>query len=496
MIKQDEQAAILMAQAVLAGPSVFQRVILKQTPYGKQEEINESVLKFPVTMVPACNGSGKTYNAAALCVWWLLRWKDAKVLTTSATDMQVRTQLWGEVHTILEKLPIRLGKDALQKGIFLGPQNWMAGIATNETVNFQGFHGGHVLFVGDEAPGLLAGIFNAIEGNRSGGFIRVLYQGNPVDPSGPFFLNCKNPGPDTNVIWIDAFDTPNLQREDGSGPLELQELLELPEDRLDWTAPGYENLTTRRWVRDVFYKWGGTWVDSIPSVDSPVSEWWPRVRGRFPSQSTDSLINLAWIEDADKRTPPVQDLPDVQCGFDPGGAGRDKSVLVIRCGDEKLDELEWQEPDHDKLATYVANACRPYWDRISAFCLDSAGIGYSLGFALRKKGLPVIWINAGWGATNPKRFYLLRSQIYWQLRERFRSGRIAGRISVQAREELSQIRWRLTGHSQVYVERKDEMEARGMPSPNHADAWALAFCQSPHSYRRRTKLRVGGRKRQ
>lgn len=486
-----------MAQAVMAGPAAFQRIVLKQKPYSKQEEICQSVLDRPVTVVAACNGSGKTFNAAALCVWWLLRWNDSKVITTSATDKQVKTQLWGEIHTILQKLPVRLPGDPLQKDIQLGPQNWMTGISTNETVNFQGYHGGHVLFVGDEAPGILSGIYNAIEGNMSGGFIRVLYQGNPVDPSGPFFAMCKNPGPDTNVIWIDSFDTPNLQREDGSGPLSLEELLAMPEDKdgpLDWFAEGYGNLTGRRWVRDRFYKWGGTWVDGVPSIDSPISEWWPRVRGRFPSQSTDSLITLGWIEDAEKRTAPDDGALDVQCGFDPGGSGRDKSVLMIRCGDEPLAEIEWQEPDHDKLASNVANACRPYWDRIFAFCIDSAGIGYSLGFALRKKGLPVVWINAGWGATKPTRFYLLRSQIFWQLRERFRSGRIAGKIAAQAKEELSQIRYRMTGHSQIYVERKDEMEARGMASPNHADAWALAFCQSPHSFRRRTKLRVSPRR--
>jgi hypothetical protein len=59
------------------------------------------------------------------------------------------------------------------------------GLSTDQGVRFQGFHG-RVLIVVDEAPGVKADIWEAIEGIRAGGDVRVLALGNPTIASGPF----------------------------------------------------------------------------------------------------------------------------------------------------------------------------------------------------------------------------------------------------------------------------------------------------------------------
>ena len=43
------------------------------------------------------------------------------------------------------------------------------GISTNEGIRLQGFHAKKVLFVIDEAPGVLIDIYEAMEGIRAGG---------------------------------------------------------------------------------------------------------------------------------------------------------------------------------------------------------------------------------------------------------------------------------------------------------------------------------------
>ena len=52
-------------------------------------------------------------------------------------------------------------------------------------MRFQGFQG-RLLTVVDEAPGVKADIWDAIEGIRAGGDVRVLALGNPTIVSGPF----------------------------------------------------------------------------------------------------------------------------------------------------------------------------------------------------------------------------------------------------------------------------------------------------------------------
>jgi hypothetical protein len=73
----------------------------------------------------------------------------------------------------------------------------------------------------DEAPGITAEIWEAVERARAGGSTRVIALGNPTIASGPFYdIFTKH-----RALWktftIDAFDTPNLQ---GTTPFQFEEL--------------------------------------------------------------------------------------------------------------------------------------------------------------------------------------------------------------------------------------------------------------------------------
>ena len=51
----------------------------------------------------ACHGVGKTFTLAMAALWWLARYPEGIVLTTSPTQRQVRTQLWSEIHRAVER---------------------------------------------------------------------------------------------------------------------------------------------------------------------------------------------------------------------------------------------------------------------------------------------------------------------------------------------------------------------------------------------------------
>jgi phage terminase large subunit len=124
-----------------------------------------------------------------------------------------------------------------------------------------------------------ADIWEAIEGIRAGGDVRVLALGNPTIASGPFHDAFTSHRDGWCLFTIGALNTPNL---DGLG---LNELLALPDSALDECARPY--LVTRRWVREKYTEWG---------PDHPL--WEARVLGQFPTQAEDALISLAWLEDA------------------------------------------------------------------------------------------------------------------------------------------------------------------------------------------------------
>src|SRR5205814_4476783 len=132
--------------------------------------------------------------------------------------------------------------------IRVGPDNYAIGLSTNRGVRFQGFHGAHVLIVMDEAPGVEGDIWEAIEGARAGGEVRVLALGNPTIASGPFYEAFTVNRASWRTFTIGAFDTPNLV---GLNP---ESLMPMSNEDLDQNDRPY--LVTRLWVREKHQEWG------------------------------------------------------------------------------------------------------------------------------------------------------------------------------------------------------------------------------------------------
>src|SRR6266567_1880434 len=80
----------------LLDPAEFQKHQLCRRLWAKQIEILRSVATNPLTAVKGCHASGKTFAAAGLPLWWLIRYATGKVFTTAPTLRQVKT-FWKDV---------------------------------------------------------------------------------------------------------------------------------------------------------------------------------------------------------------------------------------------------------------------------------------------------------------------------------------------------------------------------------------------------------------
>ena len=243
-------AKIRQLQRLIKDPSSFAERVLGYDLWSKQKEILQpsafadscalipklwaawlSVATRRRTAVKACHASGKTLAAAAAVLWWITYHMDGIVVTTAPSWTQVEKVLWGEIWSAIYGARIGYPKPSATE-IRLGPNRYAIGLSTNEGVRFQGFHGS-VLIVLDEAPGVLPEIWEAIEGIRAGGDVRVLALGNPTISSGPFYDAFTSNREDWNLITIPAFATPNLRG------LTVESLLELTEEELDQNPRPY-----------------------------------------------------------------------------------------------------------------------------------------------------------------------------------------------------------------------------------------------------------------
>ena len=258
------------ARRIIADPVLFASHVLGVKVWEKEAEILRSVKNNRRTAIKACHGVGKTFSVAILVLWWLARYSEGIVLTTSATQRQVRTQLWSEIHRLVGHSRVPYPPLKTTELILRDPNNFAIGFSTHQSENFQGYHGKYVLIIADEAPGIESGIWDAIAGTMAAGKVHIIMAGNPTVPSGAFFDAFTRERGLWNCISIDALDSPNLEG------LTLEQLLQLdPREGgpLDQNPVPY--LTTKRWVYDQYLVWWHGDEGSSPN-------WMARVRAEFP----------------------------------------------------------------------------------------------------------------------------------------------------------------------------------------------------------------------
>src|SRR6267378_1954719 len=131
---------IAYVRKILLDPVLFASHLLGEDVWQKEAEILQSIKNNRRTAVKACHGVGKTFSLAVAALWWLARYPEGIVLTTSATQRQVRTQLWSEIHRLVERARVAYPKLKTTELKFRDDNNFALGFSTNQAENFQGYH--------------------------------------------------------------------------------------------------------------------------------------------------------------------------------------------------------------------------------------------------------------------------------------------------------------------------------------------------------------------
>lgn len=469
-------------------PAGFVHDVLGANLWDKQMEICGDVFKYRETAVKTCNAVGKSYIAGRTALAFLLLIPGSLVVTTAPTWRQVKDILWRELGTAYKASKFPLGGRLTQTGLEFDKDWYAIGLSTNDPEKFFGYHADWVLVVIDEAAGVEEDIFRGVRAITPNENAHILYIGNPTSGDGTFKNAFTNPR--VRQHTISAFDSPNLMANnirdldtlvklmtppEGVAPIDHNPKFELP----------YPSLISPTVVFERFVEWG---------TDSPM--WQSLIMGEFPAQAENTLIPLNLIQQAadnDYRKEhawPIIDGP-LGYGVDVARFGSDRTVLAPTRGDYVDPLIVYTKQDTNVTAERVIASINP-----EAFnCrlkIDDTGLGGGVTDTLRarlnehNKNFPddpawryqVVPINFGSGSTKPEKFYNLRAEMFWHLRERFINHRIAIPNDQELINELASIRYEYTGKQQIKIEAKDEIKKRTGKSPDKADALALAFAKS------------------
>jgi len=438
--------------------------ILGAIPWSKQREILNSVRDNPRTAVRSCHGIGKSFTAGQVILWFLYNFPNAIVLSTAPTWRQVEKLVWKEVRASYKRAKVPLGGHILPKSpeIQLIQDEWYAiGLSTNDPDRFQGFHEEYILVVADEAAGVPEDIFEAIEGVLTSEHARQLLLGNPTSLSGTFYNAFRGPG--WYTISISAFDSPNFT---AFGITEKDIENDTWESKITGPLPN-PKLITPAWVADKYIRWG---------PESPAYQ--ARVKGQFPTEADDTLIPLSWIEAAMAREVPDGMVPR-EIGVDVARFGSDKTVLATRHGLKILPLKSFAKLGTTETTGHAIVEFRE--QQASAIKVDDIGVGGGVTDPLQEQGYPAYGINTSMRASDPEKFFNLRSELWWLMREllnpdpRINPYPISLPDDDELLADLCGVKYKITSKGQIRVEAKDEMKKRIGRSPDRADAVILAF---------------------
>lgn len=353
----------------------------------------------------------------------------------------------------------------------IGPQNFAKGFSTDEPTRFQGWHAPRVLVVLDEAAGVSAEIWDALEGQMATADTAVLAIGNPSESSGPFFdasVSSK-----WHCIPISAFDTPNF------AATSLPAFLADPEGEVARCPIVSPELVTPGWAAHILDEHG------------PESfQWQTKVLGAFPDAGVQTIVPMSWFDQATARTFHPDDLNPAEApiaGLDIARFGTDDSAICVRRGPLVIHLERIHGADGVLVAGWAGRICRDLG--VTLINGDSAGLGGPVLDILRAQGHRVVDVNAGSAARDKEKFVRLRDEDWWTYRDRFRTGDIAiavtGQEAKALRAQSTSLRYSFDLRGRILVESKEDAAKRGIESPDLADAACLAF----HS-RRQTTLRI------
>lgn len=391
------------------------------------------------------NKCGKTTVAAWVALWWLTCFRDAKVIATAPTGTQVRRQFWAELRKahMRAKLPLG-GRLALvpDAGLDYEDGRICIGVTTNEPERMAGYSGERLLYIVDEASGVKAPIYEAIEGNLASGGCQLLIS-NPTNTSGEFF---------------DAFHRSRA----------LYARVHL--SSFDASRAGKPGLANAAWLHAREIAWG---------TDS--SAYQVRCLGMFPTEGSDQIFPLSLIDratDLEAYYAAKNQETDgiLQLGVDPARFGDDESVIYPRRGKRLLHPLAFLHLDGRQLAGRVmaaAQKLRRDGERVRVV-VDENGVGASVVDQLRdEKDIELVPIVGSETADDSSEHGNLRASVIFGFRDWLRDGGLMPRDEKRDGEMLAH-RSIFDPKGRLMVLKKDKIKEEIRRSPDRSDAASLA----------------------
>ena len=472
-IKDDPESFVLftfpwgMENTPLAnfkGPRRWQRRVLREiTTHIKN---NKGVLDMEALRIAVSSGRGigKSALVAWLILWMLSTRIGSTVIVSANSENQLRTVTWGELTkwatmavnshwwevSATKLVPATWLTDLVERDLKKGTRYWAAEGKLWSEENPDAYAGVHnhdgMMVIFDEASGIPDGIWSV----AAGFFTEKILD--------RYWLAFSNPRRNTGYF----FETFHGKRAFWNGQM-------IDARTVEGTDQAVYNQIIAEYGDD--------------SREARVE-----VYGEFPATGEDQFISPTLVEDAFKR-PKYKDMTaPIVIGVDPARGGMDSTVICVRQGRDIIAIKRYKGEDTMSVVGHVIDAIEEYKPLLTV--IDEGGLGYGILDRLTEQRYKVRGVNFGWKAKSPIMWQKKRAEMWGAMKDWLKTASVSADRQLKA--DLVGPMRKTNSAGAILLESKKEMKARGLASPDAADALCVtfAFPVAHRDYNAKTERRV------
>jgi hypothetical protein len=430
-----------------SGPRKWQRDVLNDI--ATHIKANKGMVDFAVLQeaVSSGRGIGKSALVSWLTIWMLSTRIGSTTIISANSENQLRSITWAE---ITKWLAMSINSHWFEvSATRVTPAKWLTELVERDLKKGTRYWGVEGRLWSAENPDAYAGVHNF------DGVLVIFDEASGIDDSiwavtGGFFTE-NTP----NRFWL-AFSNPRRN-----------------------TGYFYETFHSKRdfWVTKV--------VDArtVEGTDKAVyeriiQEYGPdsaqahvEVYGEFPSAGDDQFIPSDVVDDAMKRPKYKDNSAPIIIGVDPARFGADATVIAVRQGRDIVAIKKYRGDDTMTVVGHIIEAMEEY--KPAMVVIDEGGLGAGIVDRLKEQRYKIKGVNFGNKAKNPIMYGNMRAQMWGDMKDWLKSASIPqDRI---LKTDLISPLMKPDSRGTIFLESKKEMKARGLASPDAADAICVTF---------------------
>jgi hypothetical protein len=442
------------------GPRKWQREVLRQVSAHIKK--NKEATAFEVLRMATASGRGigKSALVSWLILWMLTTRIGSTTIVSANSEAQLRSITWAEITkwaallinshwfeiSATRVMPAKWIAELVERDLKKGTRYWSVEGRLWSEENPDSYAGVHnhdgVMVIFDEASGIPDPIWSVTAG----------------------FFTENTP----NRFWF-AFSNP--RRNEGY----FYECFNAK--RNFWTTQSIDARQVEDTDKAVYEQ-----IIEEYGADSPQAR--IEVYGQFPTDGDDQFIPPSLVDEAATRPKYKDETAPIVLGVDPARSGNDSTVIVARQGRDIVAIKRYKGEDTMEIVGRVIDAIEEF--RPALVVLDEGGLGYGILDRLKEQRYKVRGVNFGWKSSKPAMWQNKRAEMWGDMRQWLRTASIPNERLLKS--DLCSPQYKTNSSGAIALEAKKDMKARGLASPDAADALAVTFAYPVASRESRVKM--------